>query len=147
MRFPLSADANGHPLSADTQPHLAAAPQTRRLTLPQEVIEMLAIMLPGMRGALDDNLVGVYLRGSLAMGDFDPLTSDLDFFAVTERPVSEAEFTALAALHARLAALPNRYARDLEGPYLDRTAAHRFRAGERHPTIARREALVWQGHN
>jgi len=147
MQLPLSAEANGHHFSPDTRPHFAAVSQTRRLTLPQEVVEMLAALLPGMREALGDNLVGVYLRGSLAMGDFDPLTSDLDFFAVTEDPISEAEFTDLAALHARLAALPNRYASDLEGPYLDRAAAHRFRPGERHPTIARGEVLAWHGHD
>ncbi len=32
---------------------------------------------------------GVYLRGSLALGDFIPATSDVDVLAVTEQPVSE----------------------------------------------------------
>nr|MBF6590461.1 DUF4111 domain-containing protein [Ktedonobacterales bacterium] len=83
-----------------------------------------------------------YLRGSLALGDFDAITSDVDFFAVTERPVSAAEFAAVAALHARLATLPNRYANQLEGSYIPRAALRRFRPGERHPTIARGEALM-----
>jgi predicted nucleotidyltransferase len=111
-----------------------------------DVVEMLDALVPGIREALADNLVGVYLRGSLATGDFDPVGSDIDFFAVTERPVSEAEFAALAALHARLAKLPNRYAPHLEGPYIYRAAARRFRPGERHPTIARGEVLKWTEH-
>ncbi|MGZ3680613.1 MAG: aminoglycoside adenylyltransferase domain-containing protein [Ktedonobacterales bacterium] len=111
-----------------------------------EVPEMLDALLSGIRDILSDNLVGVYLRGSLALGDFDPAASDLDFFAVTERRVSDAEFSALAALHTRLDHLPNRYAAELEGPYIDRAAARRFQHGQRHPTIARGESLTWYEH-
>jgi len=101
-----------------------------------EVNAMLAALLPGVEAALTDNLVGVYLRGSLALGDFDPATSDIDFLVVTERPVAEAEFAALAVLHARLAALPNKYADHLEGSYIPRAAVERFRPDERrHPTV------------
>jgi predicted nucleotidyltransferase len=113
---------------------------------PQEAVEVLNSLLSGIREALGDNLVGLYLRGSLATGDFDPDLSDLDFFAVTERPVSEAKFHALAMLHERLAKLPNKYGHELEGPYIDRSAARRFRPGERHPTIERGEALKWREH-
>jgi hypothetical protein len=116
------------------------------MDLPPDVVEMLGALVPGIREALAENLVGVYLRGSLATGDFDPVGSDIDFFVVTERPVSEAEFAALTALHARLAEVPNRYATDLEGPYIDRAAARRFRPGERQPTIARGETLQWTEH-
>ena len=112
----------------------------------EDVPVMLDALLSGMRDILGDNLVGVYLRGSLALGDFDPATSDLDFFTVTERRISEAEFTALAALHARLDRLPNRYAAELEGPYIDRTAARRFQPRQRHPTIGRGEILTWHEH-
>src|SRR5262249_38325398 len=90
--------------------------------------------------------VGVYLRGSLALGDFDPATSDVDFFTVTARPVSDAEFAALAAMHAGLAQLPNPFGDQLEGPYLDHAAARRYRPGQRYPTIGRGEALAWFEH-
>lgn len=97
---------------------------------------MLDDLLPGIGAALADNLTGVYLRGSLALGDFDPVTSDIDFLAVTERPIGEAEFADLARLHARLAALPNQYADHLEGSYIPRAALKHFRPGERrHPTV------------
>ncbi len=113
----------------------------------EDVPEMLDAHLSGICDILGDNLVGVYLRGSLALGDFDPATSDLDFFVVTERRVSDAEFAALAALHTRLDHLPNsRYAAELEGPYIDRAAARRFQPGQRHPTIGRGEALAWHEH-
>lgn len=70
----------------------------------------------------------------------------MDFLAVMEKPITREQFAALADLHARLAASPNRYGADLEGAYLDREAARRFQPGKRYPTIARGEALIWKEH-
>lgn len=114
--------------------------------IPQEVYALLAALLSGMRAAFGDHLVGVYLRGSLAFGDFVPETSDLDILIVTERPVSEIEFTALAELHAQLAALPNPYAQRLEAAYIHRAALKRFQPGERHPTLESGRTLEWSEH-
>ena len=38
---------------------------------------------------LGDNLVGVYLHGSLAMGCFNPQKSDIDLIIVVDKPVSD----------------------------------------------------------
>lgn len=116
------------------------------VTLPQEAILILNLLLSGIQEALGNNLVGVYLRGSLVMGDFDPETSDIDFFTVTEHAVSDMEFAALTALHVRLDALPNRYGDELEGPYISRSDVKRFQSGQRHPTIARGGSLLWREH-
>lgn len=113
---------------------------------PQEVVDILNALVPGIEVALGNNLVGVYLRGSLATGDFEPVGSDIDFIAVTEQPVSEAELSRLITLHTQLGRLANRYANDLEGTYIPRATARRFRPGERHPTIYRGEALEWSEH-
>lgn len=108
---------------------------------------MLAALVPGVQTALAHNLVGVYLRGSLALGDFNPITSDVDFLAVTERPVSDAEFARLADLHARLARLPHKYATHLEGSYIDRAAVRHFHPDERrHPTVGTDWAFGWSEH-
>jgi hypothetical protein len=107
---------------------------------------MLEALLTGVLGALEGNLVSVYLRGSLATGDFIPETSDLDLLAVTERPVDKAEFAALSALHAQLAASPNPYARRVEIAYVDRAALTRFNSGRRHPTLGQGESLAWSEH-
>lgn len=116
------------------------------MSLPPDVDGMLSALLAGIRQVLGEGLVGVYLRGSLAMGDFTPETSDLDVLAVTERPVSDAEFAALAALHTQLAALPNPYANRLEMAYIDRAALRRFEPGRQHPTLEQGEALTWSEH-
>src|SRR5688572_16441025 len=116
------------------------------MNLPQEVAEILDVLVPGIQDALASNIAGIYLRGSLATGDFDPVTSDIDFFVVTERPVSATEFDRLAVLHTRLAEHPNRYGDQLEGAYVSRDSARRFRPGERHPTVYRGEAFGWREH-
>ena len=117
------------------------------MNLPPAVEAMLQALLSGVQQVLGDNLVGVYLRGSLATGEFVPETSDLDVFAATERPVSEEEFAALAALHTHLRALPNPYARRLEMAYVDRVALRRFAPDQRHPTLGQGEALQWSEHS
>jgi len=116
------------------------------MCLPSDVAAMLDAMQTGVREALGANLLALYLRGSLVTGDFDPEASDIDFFAVTGQRLNKQEFASLEAMHTTFAALPNRYGDQLEGPYIDRDAAQRFRPGERHPTIARNEALLWREH-
>ena len=43
----------------------------------------------GSKAILPNDLVGVYLHGSVAMGCFNPLKSDLDLIVVAERPLSD----------------------------------------------------------
>ena len=110
-----------------------------------QLTALLVELLAGMRAALAENLVGVYLRGSLALGDFDPATSDVDVFTITERPLTPAEFAALATLHARLAHAANPFGDQLEGQYIDRAAVWRYQPGQRIPAIYRNRngALEW----
>ncbi|MDR6550666.1 aminoglycoside adenylyltransferase domain-containing protein [Paenibacillus qinlingensis] len=115
--------------------------------LPNPVIDMLHTLLLNMQEAIGDELIGVYLRGSLALGDFDPVTSDLDFVAVTKFPVSDEKFAVLNELHTQLATIPNAYAQQLEGAYIEHNSLKRFRTGERHPTLEREGFLRWNEHH
>jgi hypothetical protein len=45
---------------------------------------------------------GLYLTGSVALGDFHPRASDIDFVAVTAKPLDEFATAAVARAHARL---------------------------------------------
>src|SRR5262245_39659082 len=116
------------------------------MNLPQDVTGLLDILLPDIRSALGDNLAAVYLRGSLALGDFIPATSDIDILVVTARPTDDTEFAALAGLHARLAASSHPYANRLEIAYVDRSAWRRFEPGLRHPSLGQGETLMWSEH-
>jgi hypothetical protein len=104
--------------------------------LPIEVAALVDRLLRGVRAALGDDLVGFYLRGSLALGDFNPETSDVDVLVVTARPPTEDQYAALDALHAAVPAHQNEYGRHYEVSYVDRDAVRRFGAHERvHPTV------------
>jgi hypothetical protein len=81
-----------------------------------ELNSVLAELVVEARRVLGDNFQAAYLQGSFALGDFDE-HSDADFMIVTRRDISEAELPALQALHERLHALPNPWARRLEGSY------------------------------
>src|SRR5262245_29943093 len=80
---------------------------------------LLAELVTGIGSVLGDRLVGVYLQGSFALGAGD-VHSDVDFLAVTETPLTDAELDSLQVLHARLHGLPGRWATHLEGSYLPR---------------------------
>lgn len=55
-----------------------------------------------IRRALGDRLLGLYVFGSLAIGDFDPVRSDLDLLAVLPSRVTDDELARLHDLHADL---------------------------------------------
>jgi len=108
-----------------------------------DVNTVLQELLAGVRAILGQRLVGMYLYGSLAGGDFDPRTSDIDFVAVTAGELSDDEFSALRALHERLAAGPSKWGVELEGYYIPRPALRRYDPAQAPcPHIERGEKLV-----
>ncbi len=78
---------------------------------------VLGELVAGVRAVIADNLVGVYLVGSLATGDFD-LDSDVDFLVVTRHELAEAMIPRLQAMHTRLHNLGCYPAEHLEGSYI-----------------------------
>ncbi|MGQ0600411.1 MAG: aminoglycoside adenylyltransferase domain-containing protein [Anaerolineales bacterium] len=75
---------------------------------------------------LGESFVGLYLYGSLASGDFDPETSDIDFLVVTAGEIPNELIPALEAMHARLAASGAHWAKKLEGRYLPQASLRRY---------------------
>jgi len=116
------------------------------MPLPQDVAQLLDTLLARLQHELGDELLGLYLRGSLALGDFIPATSDVDVLAVLEHAVSPALFARLADLHAALAGSANPYATRMEMVYVDREAARHFAPGQRHPTLGQGGSLHWEEH-
>ena len=58
---------------------------------------LLADFTAGHKEILGDNLIGLYLQGSAAVGDMDEF-SDVDFVAVLERDLNEAELNQMREL-------------------------------------------------
>jgi predicted nucleotidyltransferase len=97
---------------------------------PPQVAALLDDLLAGLRSALDDSLLGLYLGGSLALGAFDPKTSDVDVLVVTHASVTDSEFAALDALHRRLPPIGNRFSVEYEVYYIDKPSLRRYRPGQ-----------------
>ena len=66
---------------------------------------------------LADNLVGIYMTGSLAVGDFDA-DSDVDFLVVTKTEISEPTSKRLQAIQEKIYALGCYPAQHLEGSFI-----------------------------
>ncbi len=115
-------------------------------TLPADGHALLATLQHEVQAILGHDLVGMYVRGSLALGDFIPATSDIDVLTATEQPVDAATFAALHMLHIQLDALPNSFAGRLECTYIDRAALRRFTPSLRHPSLGQGEQLSWTEH-
>ena len=79
----------------------------------------------GLGDALGEELAGLYLSGSLALGGFDPPSSDIDVLVATAVMPNEAVIQRLAALHATLTAAGGWTAR-LEVVYLPVTTLRRY---------------------
>src|SRR5262249_19326084 len=103
----------------------------------------------GVRSTLGPQLVGVYLDGSLAAGDFSEHSSDIDVLVVTEGALPAEVVAGLGAIHARLAAGSSKWARELEVWYIPRRALRRFDPDDHcHPCIQRdSDHLVTEVHD
>jgi hypothetical protein len=84
--------------------------------LPAAVQEVTDRYLAAVDAALPGAVSGLYLIGSIALDDFHPGVSDIDFVAVTAAPVDFDTEEALAAVHAQVGADGGQPA--MEGPYV-----------------------------
>jgi len=94
---------------------------TRRPEVDRAVTRLLA----GLDDALGQDVVGVYLGGSLALGGFFPPASDVDVLVATARRLPDRAVGRLRRLHGALAA-EGGWAARLEVVYLPLAALRRF---------------------
>ena len=101
-----------------------------------------------MQSILGGQFLGLYLHGSLALGDFDPARSDIDFVVVTAGELAAKKVPALAAMHARLATGRSKWGHELEGSYVPRQALRHYDpAAAVYPHIERGGALRVEQHH
>jgi hypothetical protein len=65
--------------------------------IPTQVSALLHDLIAALPTLLGDNLVGVYLYGSLTQGAFNPERSDVDCIAVTQHELTDEQFKQLDA--------------------------------------------------
>ena len=99
---------------------------------------------------LTGQLVGFYIDGSLALGDFDPTHSDIDFLVATRNPLPEAAVDALVVMHQSLSISQRPFATELEGSYIPIDALRRYTPDDTiHPNLerGRDEQLRYKQHH
>ncbi len=92
----------------------------------QDVNALLRALLSGAQAILGANFAGMYLYGSLASGDFNPDSSDVDFVVVTAVPIPTDRLPALEAMHEGLTAVHPHWAAHLEGSYVPLADLRRY---------------------
>ena len=83
-----------------------------------DVNKILALLLTSVQEILGNQLVGMYLYGSLSSGDFNPETSDIDFLVVTTSTLSDKAIAELRSMHQRIWKSGLKWASKLEGSYI-----------------------------
>lgn len=94
----------------------------------QDVNAFLDLFLVTLRHTLGHRFIALYLGGSLALGDFNPQQSDIDFVAVTLDELSPDLIVALEEMHRCLWATGKKWARKLDGSYVPRRMFRRWTA-------------------
>ena len=82
-----------------------------------ELRGVLEIFADEILAELGGNLVGIYLVGSIASGDFDS-DSDVDFLVVTNTELSESNMKSLPDIQTKIHAIDCYPAKHLEGSYI-----------------------------
>lgn len=117
-------------------------------TLYPGVNEFIERLLTVVKRILGKQFVGMYLYGSLALGDFDLLKSDIDFLVATTGDLSGQTVASLAEMHARIAAGESRWATELEGSYIPIKALRRYDPADTHHShIDRGDSLRVEQHD
>lgn len=87
---------------------------------------LLETLLAHVQAILAQRFIGLYIYGSLASGDFNPLTSDVDLLVVTDDNLPGEIIARLGEMHADLWHGGNPWARRMEAAYIPRAALRRY---------------------
>ena len=94
-----------------------------------KVNDLLRILLRDFQAALGDDLVAFYLHGSLALGDFDIESSDIDYLVVTKGQLSTVADDELARVRRRFKGSGIPLARRMDGLLTTESAVRRYQPG------------------
>lgn len=92
--------------------------EIKRITQYQDINDILVEYADGAKNILGNNLIGIYLSGSLAYGDFVPGRSDIDLQAVTGKLLTEKELASIERLHKNLEKKNPAWAKRIECSYV-----------------------------
>lgn len=93
-----------------------------KIGYPNEVEDVIRKLLTSLKKIFNKDLVCVYLHGSLATGEFDIKSSDIDYVVVLKTDINEIKFNALETMHKQLMNYSDLHKR-LEGSYITKETA------------------------
>lgn len=112
------------------------------LTGHADVDHVLHWFVTQVRELLHAEFVGMYLYGSLALGDFDPAHSDIDFIVVTEATLTPTIIAALRDIHVQFDHSASPWHGRIEAAYVAREALRTFPATEQaYPQVEKGRTL------
>ncbi|HEX9057550.1 MAG TPA: aminoglycoside adenylyltransferase domain-containing protein [Ktedonobacterales bacterium] len=123
------------------KPGRAAAHQAHQQPTPTPYPDVNAVvqeLLTSLHAIVGAQVAGMYLVGSLALGDFQPRESDLDLVIVTVGALSDEKVAALRDLHQRFDHSPSAWAAHLDAVYIPQEVLR-----EPSPSAARYPVLGW----
>lgn len=83
-----------------------------------DIKQILRLLIDGLSDILADNLIGLYLTGSLTYGDFDRGSSDIDFFTVLKKKLNTDELSEIEAMHRKIGSKFPEWSKRIEGSYV-----------------------------
>lgn len=86
----------------------------------------LTMLLDGARDVLGENFAGMYLFGSLALGDFSPDRSDIDPLITTGEPLKKRKTDELRIMHGNLCDSGQPWMRRMSGLYIPESDLRRY---------------------
>ncbi len=92
-------------------------------------------LLSSIQAILGNHFRGMYLSGSLALGDFAAHRSDIDYVVVTDADLSDDLLLALRAMHADFNASDSPWATEVEAAYIPQDALRRYDPAHARQTI------------
>lgn len=108
---------------------------------------MLDQLVLGIKRVLDQDVVGVYVHGSLALGDFNRETSDVDFLVATRTELPAESLPSLEQMHAELRNQGFKWACNMEGSYISQALLKRYdRQQCWHPALRCDGSFGVEGH-
>lgn len=88
------------------------------LTPHHDINDLLDELASGLREILGDQLLALYLTGSLTYGDFDRGSSDIDFLAILGEALDDGQRASLVTLHTAIGDRFPEWRERIEGSYI-----------------------------
>jgi hypothetical protein len=92
--------------------------EIKKLTPYKDINAVLMMLTEGVDKIIGNDLVGLYLTGSLTYGDFNPDSSDIDFLTIMKKPLSQEKFEQIKQLHNKTGNTYPKWSKRIEGSYI-----------------------------